>query len=61
MPVQAVIVLYARNDGTQIHQRTVEQNILITELNPHTGQEEYVNLLKKQIEDSYSLFESMSD
>ncbi|MCG4287172.1 hypothetical protein K9863_05620, partial [Lactobacillaceae bacterium KNUT 0156] len=60
LPVQAVIVLYPQNDGTNIQQRTIEQNILMTELNPHSGQSEFVNILREQIDQRYSLFGSMS-
>lgn len=58
MPVQAVIVLYPKNDGTSIKTTIVEQNILLTELNPHSGIDEYVSILGEQLEQIYATFKN---
>jgi len=57
LPVQAVIVLYAKDDDSKVANKVIDQNILMTELNPHQGMTEFVNLLEKQIKDRYAIFE----
>ncbi|MGK4143670.1 DUF2357 domain-containing protein [Weissella paramesenteroides] len=56
MPVQAVIVLYPNNDGSNIRKKSVEQHILTIELNPSLGMSEYVAELNDQISQRYQIF-----
>lgn len=56
MPVQAVIVLYPKDDGAKIRSQTLDQNIFINELNPHEGMEEFSSLLGKQMSLRYQIF-----
>ncbi len=57
MPVQAVIVLYPKDDGSTIRIQTLEQNIFFNELNPHEGMTNFISLLGNQISLRYKIFE----
>lgn len=57
MPVQAVIVLYPKDDGSTIRIQTLDQNIFFNELNPHEGMSNFVSLLGNQISLRYEIFE----
>lgn len=56
MPVQAVIVLYPKDDGSRIRSQTPDQFIFINELNPHEGLEEFAALLEEQMAYRYEIF-----
>ena len=57
MPVQAVIVLYPKDDGSTVRIQTLEQNIFFNELNPHKGMTNFVSVLGNQISLRYKIFE----
>lgn len=59
MPVQAVIVLYPKDDGSKIRTQAIDQFIFINELNPQEGMEDFVLLLGKQMTKRYELFRTL--
>lgn len=55
-PVQAVIVLYPKDDGSKIRIQNLDQNIFINELNPHEGMNNFISLLGEQMSLRYQIF-----